>query len=234
MAIALERLLVGIFAYSSYLPASFFTLYSYFRFLLGLGLSFGRALAYRARLGGISGRPLKFFERLSVRGIGWSTLWFLPAFWLISWVSALFRAPPPWGMGMGLAAGVLLSLSMLGLPPSRPKHPYLSWASRILFGSLAFLIPQWVDKRIPAQGADTVLAMTRAFFDSEYVQWEAPGWQIWIHMTPQWSEILNQAEAALFGLCLALGLALGWLVADRWLAWWRKVTDQPDPFVQER
>lgn len=233
LAIALERLLVGIFAYSSYLPASFFTLYSYFGFILGLGLSFGRSLAYFARLGGASAGPIKFFDRFTVRSIVLSTLWFVPAFWLISWVSALFQPPPPWGMGMGLAAGLSLGISMLGLPPSRPKHLHLTWASRILFGALAFLIPQWVDKRIPVQGADTVLAMTRAFFDSEYVQLEAPWWQIWIHTTPQWSEILNQVEAALFGLSLAAGMALGWLLADRWLAWWRKVTDRPDPFAQE-
>jgi CHAT domain len=233
LAIALERLLVGIFAYSSYLPASFFTLYSYFGFLLGLGLSFGRALAYFARLGGASTGPVKFFDRFTVRSIVLSTLWFVPAFWLISWVSALFQPPPPWGMAMGLAAGLSLGISMLGLPPSRPKHPLLSWASRIFFGALAFLIPQWVDKGIPVQGAGTVLAMTRAFFDSEYIQWEAPWWQIWIHTTPQWSEILNQVEAALFGLSLAVGMALGWLLADRWLAWWRKVTDRTDPFAQE-
>jgi hypothetical protein len=230
-AIALERLLVGVFAYSSYLPASFFTLYSYFGFILGLGLSWGRGLAYFAHLRGTSTGPVKFFDRFTVRSVVLSSLWFVPAFWLISWVSALFMPPPPWGMLMGLAAGVLLSFSMLGLPPSSPKHRLLSWTGRMVMGALAFLVPQWVDRLVPGRGAGTVLAMTGPFFESEYVQVLAGWWQRWIHTTPGWSEILNQVEAALFGLSLAVGLALGWILADRGLAWWRKVTDRPDPFA---
>jgi len=103
----------------------------------------------------------------------------------------------------------------------------------MVMGALAFLVPQWVDRLVPGRGAGTVLAMSGPFFESEYVQLLAGWWQKWIHTTPGWSEILNQVEAALFGLSLAVGLALGWILADRGLAWWRKVTDRPDPFVQE-
>jgi CHAT domain len=228
IAVALERLLVGIFAYSSYLPASFFTLYSYFGFILGLGLSFGRALAYFARLGRDNLASKWLFDQYTARSISLSTLGFGLAFWLVSWVSALFKAPLPLGMLMGLVAGLSLSISMLGLPPSKPRNPLLTWVIRVVFGSLALLIPQWVDKLVPGRGAGTVLSMSRVFFESEYIQLKAGWWQAWIHSTPNWGEILNQLDVAFFGLCLAVGMALGWLLADFWLAWWRKVTNRSD------
>ncbi len=75
------------------------------------------------------------------------------------------------------------------------------------------------------RGTGIVIARTGSFYKATFSRYETTtGWLM--NLCPQWFNYLALLDAALVGIVLTLGIAIGSMLAHRWAIKWRNLTNQ--------
>ncbi len=244
LGLGLLRLIVGALAQSQQ-ASIFFAIYVYWGAILGAAQALGMALAepLLVRRSLASGEtppiwraPLHADRLPDVLAVGLGTLFFGAAHVVVAWMNGLRLLRAPLVAPLGFVAGLGLSLALYGLPrvdwrPGGVRRPGAwRWLARLGTAALAFCLSQWIAILAHEAGIGPALGVTvflgGSFYHGEFSDYLMAWWQVFTSRYARWSDGLALLDAALVGLVLAGGMAIGLLLAARFLKKWRDLLDR--------
>jgi len=198
--------------------------------ILGAAQALGMALAEPLLVRRVRGRAP------DVLAAALGTLFFGAAHIVVAWMNGLRLLRAPLVVPLGFLAGLGLSLALYGLPgldagPGAGWRPGVGrWLARLGTAAMAFCLSQWIAILAHQAGIGPALGVTvvlgGSFSHGEFSDHPAAWWQALIARTARWSDGLALLDAALVGLVLAGGMAIGLLLAARFLKQWRDLLDR--------
>lgn len=209
-----------------------FSIYSYQGSLLGAALALGLALVNTVRLtaaeAGAGARPRPFLPAVALGGLAFALMQLLMIVLMVGlgafgkWLVLLLALPA----GAGVAAAVYDQPYVRRLPPLRWGGRLTAAAGGFLVAAGGFLLAQYLQfgrlacNDVPGAGTALNIGWSGIFFQSRFqdnlLRWGLDG----LVATPGWCHLFSVIDAALVGIVLALGLALGLraarVVYERW------------------
>jgi hypothetical protein len=230
LGLGLLRLIVGALAQSQQ-ASIFFAIYAYWGAILGAAQALGMALVEPLLV-----RPARRRGRApDVLAVGLGTLFFGVAHVAVAWMNGLRLLRAPLVAPLGFLAGLGLSLALYDVRLGASSgggwrmRPWRGLA-RLGTAALAFCLSQWIAILAHEAGLGPALGVTvvlgGSFYQGEFSDHQVAWWQALIGRIARWSDGLALLDAALVGLVIAGGMAIGLLLAARFLKRWRDLLDR--------
>lgn len=215
LALGLERFVVGVLSNNPGISTGtiFFTLYSYFGFLLLFLTGFLMALTGPLLLRETEATSLPQRALFGTLGFGLANL-------LVVLINGghVFRVP--FTILFGFVAGLVITIPLaLAGNLMRRKQRWVPWAAGAA-AALAFAAIQVVFVLSPNFGAGISTAFSGGMMESYFSHWK------WIQSIPGWNGLLSVIDAFLSGLALIFGALGGRNVADRWYLRWQEIVNR--------
>ena len=188
--------------------------------LLAEPLLLGRS-AVEGKLPSIWRAPLHPDRLPAALGAGLGTALFGVAHALLGLLLGYRPAANPLLLPLGFLAGLGLSLALYGPPWVSWPSSWKGWLPRLGVAGAALALTQWVFVQSGDAGRSLIMVWPGATFRTGMSAWAVPWWQELIRRVPGWFNFLALADAALVGLLLSAGIAVGTRLAGRWLARWQ-------------
>jgi len=188
--------------------------------LLAEPLLLGRS-AVEGKLPSIWRAPLHPDRLPAALGAGLGTALFGVVHALLGLLLGYRPAASPLLLPLGFLAGLGLSLALYG--PSWVSWPssWKGWLPRLGVAGAALALTQWVFVQSGDAGRSLIMVWPGATFRTGMSAWAVPWWQELLRRVPGWFNFVALADAALVGLLLSAGIAIGTRLAGRWLARWQ-------------
>lgn len=200
LGLGLERLLIGILA-QSHTGVIFFSLFSYWGFLLGGLTALGIGLSGVMLLEDTQSNqphPHRSFLQilLGATGFGLANL-------IVAFLNGISLSRAPLVIPLGFVAG-------MGISPvyAAARQKPSKWLIPAAIAALLFILIQFIFLMFPNLGSGLAIALSSAYFQVEFEYFAFTAWKNWITSFTDWSSVLSLLESGLAGLALIFG---GWL-----------------------